>query len=168
MVGAASVRSLPGGPDVALSWQDLRDRAAAPDVLIILTPAAADGPAAQAQAQAAASTTSLANKGDSGQAAGPVSLAQVYEQLASMAAQPGWWCVPAVRRSQVYLVHSPLVLRPGPRLVDGCELLARLLLPGYASSRRVPPGAVMRLSLAAGQRCRASLLPSYFVPMVFN
>ncbi|GFR43763.1 hypothetical protein Agub_g4875 [Astrephomene gubernaculifera] len=172
LVGATSCLALPGGPDVPLSWQDLRQRAA-PDVLIILTPPGEDlllggrrtapGPAGSAAA--------CGPSGHAGPSSfpGAGSSSSLSEQLAWLAAQPGWWCLPAVRSSQVYLLQSAYCVRAGPRLVDGAELLARLLLPGhFSSSRKVPAGSVMRLALAAGQRCRATLLPSYFVTMAFN
>ncbi|EFJ40834.1 hypothetical protein VOLCADRAFT_107975 [Volvox carteri f. nagariensis] len=153
MAGATSCMTQAGGPDVALSWQDIRERAA-PDVLVILT-SPGEGVAGDARG------------GGGGSSGGPSSA--LHDQLAALAAQPGWWCLPAVRVSQVYLMQPSYCVRPGPRLVDGLELLARLLIPGqYSSSRKVPAGAVMRLSLAAGQRCRATLLPSYFVPITFN
>ncbi|GLI64433.1 hypothetical protein VaNZ11_007703 [Volvox africanus] len=146
LAGATSCLAQPGGTDVVLSWHDIRERAA-PDVLIILTSQGGSG-------------------GRRGATHGSPSVMQ--DRLAALATQPGWWCLPAVRDSQVYLMQSTYCVRPGPRLVDGVELLARLLMPGhYNSSRKVPPGAVMRLSLAAGQRCRATLLPSYFMPVAF-
>ncbi|GLC37760.1 hypothetical protein PLESTB_001474000 [Pleodorina starrii] len=161
LAGASSCLAQPGGQDVALSWQDVRERAA-PDVLIILT--SPGGGAGGADGGAGGATGQQAQ--GPGPGGGGVALP---EQLAALASQPGWWCLPAVRVSQVYLLQGSYCVRPGPRLVDGVELLARLLLPGhYSSSRKVPPGALMRLSLAAGQRCRATLLPSYFVPVTFN
>ncbi|HEY4704864.1 MAG TPA: cobalamin-binding protein [Thermoplasmata archaeon] len=43
---------------------------------------------------------------------------------------PGWADLPAVRRSQVYAVDaSSYFSRPGPRLVDGVEMLAHILHP---------------------------------------
>lgn len=152
LVGASSCLAKSGGSDVPLTWHDVRTKAA-PNVIIILT-----------------SPGSVPTDGGAGAGSGLTQgSAALQEQLAALAAQPGWWCLPAVLVSQVYLMQSPYFIRPGPRLVDGLELLARLLLPGhYSSSRKVPPGAVMRLSLAAGQRCRATLLPSYFVPVKFN
>ncbi|GIL46539.1 hypothetical protein Vafri_3524 [Volvox africanus] len=147
LAGGTSCLAQPGSTDVVLNWHDIRERAA-PDVLIILTSQGGSG-------------------GRRGATHGSSSVMQ--DRLAALAAQPGWWCLPAVRDSQVYLMQSTYCVRPGPRLVDGVELLARLLMPGhYNSSRKVPPGAVMRLSLAAGQRCRATLLPSYFVPVAFS
>ncbi|KAG2439226.1 hypothetical protein HXX76_004588 [Chlamydomonas incerta] len=171
--GASSCLALPGGDDVALSWQDVRERAA-PDVIIILT-SPGDGagvggccvvpshhaPGAGPHAGGAGAPHSHAScAGGAGGAGGGL-----REQLAALAAQPGWWCLPAVRSSQVYLMQAAYCVRAGPRVVDGVELLARLLLPPgcFTSSRKVPAGAVMKLSLAPGQRCRATLLPTYFV-----
>ena len=43
---------------------------------------------------------------------------------------PGWSNLPAVKRGRVYAVNgSAHFNRPGPRLVDGLELLAKILHP---------------------------------------
>ncbi|MEW6069103.1 MAG: helical backbone metal receptor [Candidatus Thermoplasmatota archaeon] len=42
----------------------------------------------------------------------------------------GWNVIEAVKHDRVYLVDGNLFERPGPRLVDGLELLAKLLHPG--------------------------------------
>ncbi len=44
-------------------------------------------------------------------------------------ALPGWSNLRAVREGRVYRVDADLVSRPGPRVVDGVELVARLLHP---------------------------------------
>lgn len=44
-------------------------------------------------------------------------------------ARPGWQVMAAVENQQVYPFDDNLVSRPGPRLVDGLEELARLLHP---------------------------------------
>jgi iron complex transport system substrate-binding protein len=46
-----------------------------------------------------------------------------------VAARPGWENIAAVKNQQVYPFDDNLVSRPGPRLVDGLEQLARLLHP---------------------------------------
>lgn len=46
-----------------------------------------------------------------------------------VAARPGWDAIAAVQNGQVYAFDDNLVSRPGPRLVDGLEALARLLHP---------------------------------------
>jgi iron complex transport system substrate-binding protein len=49
--------------------------------------------------------------------------------LASVAARPGWKNLKAVKSGSVYGVDSDLVLRPGPRLADGLEIVARRIHP---------------------------------------
>lgn len=44
-------------------------------------------------------------------------------------ARPGWNTLAAVRTGRVYAVEDDLVSRPGPRIVDGIEQLARVLYP---------------------------------------
>ncbi len=83
-------------------------------------------------------------------------------EVAELAGQPGWWALPAVRSGQVFCLDCALVSRPGPRLVDGAELLAAILHPQLVS-RRSGAGLVLKLSLSAGQRCRHCLVPNYFV-----
>lgn len=46
-----------------------------------------------------------------------------------VAARPGWDAITAVLTGRVYAFDDNLVSRPGPRLVDGLEALARLLHP---------------------------------------
>lgn len=46
-----------------------------------------------------------------------------------LALHPAWRAVPAVAAGRVYSIDPDLVLRPGPRLADGAEVLARLLHP---------------------------------------
>jgi iron complex transport system substrate-binding protein len=46
-----------------------------------------------------------------------------------VAARPGWETLSAVKAGKVYPFNDDLVSRPGPRLVDGLEALAKLLHP---------------------------------------
>ena len=46
-----------------------------------------------------------------------------------VAARPGWQAIAAVQKGQVYPFDDNLVSRPGPRMVDGLEALAKLLHP---------------------------------------
>ena len=46
-----------------------------------------------------------------------------------VAARPGWDAIAAVQNGQVYAFDDNLVSRPGPRLVDGLEALAKLIHP---------------------------------------
>jgi iron complex transport system substrate-binding protein len=46
-----------------------------------------------------------------------------------VARRPGWSHLLAVRRGTIFPIDSDLISRPGPRIVEGLELLARLLHP---------------------------------------
>ena len=47
----------------------------------------------------------------------------------SVAARPGWKDIDAIRNSNVYPFDDNLVSRPGPRLVEGLEALAKVIHP---------------------------------------
>ena len=54
-----------------------------------------------------------------------------YGITAEMVKQrPGWDGIAAVQQDQIYTFDDNLVSRPGPRLVDGLETLAKLIHPG--------------------------------------
>jgi len=108
--------------------------------------------------------------------------ADAAAEAAALAALPGWWSLPAVRRGQVYVVDSALLLRPGPRLAQGAALLAHIVAAAAGAAAAgdqqqqqlvvppplplsLPPGSARRLILHGGQRCRARLLPFYFEPL---
>ncbi|MDG4782365.1 ABC transporter substrate-binding protein [Micromonospora sp. WMMD961] len=53
---------------------------------------------------------------------------RTIDELSVAAGQPGWVDLPAVRRGQVWVVDGPAYFnRPGPRVVDGAEILAAIL-----------------------------------------
>ena len=57
-------------------------------------------------------------------------LEKAAEQARQLSAYPGWADLPAVRNSRVYAVDAnSYFARPGPRVVEGTELLAHLLHP---------------------------------------
>ena len=57
-------------------------------------------------------------------------LEQVIEQSSRLLNYPGWLDLPAVRQGRVYAVDAnSYFARPGPRVVDGTELLAHLIHP---------------------------------------
>ena len=69
------------------------------------------------------------------------SLAEI-DRLSSRA---GWCDLPAVRQSHVYVVDSPAYFsRPGPRIVNGLEILAEIVHPELFS-RLIPPGSALKL-----------------------
>ncbi|MGC8668437.1 MAG: ABC transporter substrate-binding protein [Chthonomonadales bacterium] len=51
------------------------------------------------------------------------------EDAARLLATPSLASVPAVRRHALYSIDADLIARPGPRLVEGVEIVARLLHP---------------------------------------
>lgn len=56
--------------------------------------------------------------------------AQIGENAATVAARPGWQGVRAVRTGRIIAVADrDIVHRPGPRVVEGLEMLARALYP---------------------------------------
>jgi iron complex transport system substrate-binding protein len=57
-------------------------------------------------------------------------LEQSLRQLPHLESQPGWANLPAVRNRRVYAVDAnSYFARPGPRVVEGTELLAHLIHP---------------------------------------
>lgn len=52
------------------------------------------------------------------------------ESVSELEARAGWGGIAAVQTNRVFEVAPELVSRPGPRLVDGLEALAKLLYPG--------------------------------------
>ena len=50
--------------------------------------------------------------------------------VASVAARPGWSAISAVINHQVYPFDDNLASRPGPRVVEGLEQIAKILHPG--------------------------------------
>jgi iron complex transport system substrate-binding protein len=57
-------------------------------------------------------------------------LQKAVEQVGYLERQPGWADLPAVRNGRVYAVDAnSYFARPGPRVVDGTELLAHLFHP---------------------------------------
>jgi iron complex transport system substrate-binding protein len=69
---------------------------------------------------------------------------RVREEIHLLTDRPGWTGLRAVREGFVYLTEATSYFsRPGPRLVDGLEILARILHPQV--SVKVPSGSMERL-----------------------
>jgi len=69
---------------------------------------------------------------------------RVREEIHLLTDRPGWTGLRAVREGFVYLTEATSYFsRPGPRLVDGLEILARILHPHV--SVKVPSGSMERL-----------------------
>ena len=89
------------------------------------------------------------------------SLPSALAEVSSLAEMPGFWSIPAVATGRVYICDDGLFNRPGPRLVDGVEVLARIFHP-HLMAKIIPDGACFKLELPEGQRCRPSHLPDHF------
>ena len=70
-------------------------------------------------------------------------LARSVREIPWLAAQPGWNDLPAVRTGEVYLIDHSTLSRPGPRVVEGLELLAQLTHPSLFGGH-IPPDAVLK------------------------
>jgi iron complex transport system substrate-binding protein len=51
------------------------------------------------------------------------------ESPETVKARPGWGSISAVKNNRIYAIDPDIVSRPGPRLVDALETLAKLLYP---------------------------------------
>ncbi len=75
-------------------------------------------------------------------------LPQALEQARLVTQYPGWRDLPAVVAGEVYVVDANAYFaRPGPRLVEGAELLGHILAGGSWSG---PADALARVDLSAG------------------
>lgn len=74
-------------------------------------------------------------------------LARTVEQAGLLADYPGWAELPAARAGRIYAVDaSAYFARPGPRVVDGTELLAHLIHPEI-NAWHGPQGVFRRLAI---------------------
>lgn len=53
----------------------------------------------------------------------------VEDSIGEVTGRPGWQDITAVKENQVYDVHSDKVTRPGPRLAEGVEEVAKVVYP---------------------------------------
>ena len=76
-------------------------------------------------------------------------LEKAADQARQLSTYPGWADLPAVREGRVYAVNAnSYFARPGPRIVEGTELLAHLLHPDLFDWNG-PPGAFRMLERAS-------------------
>jgi len=87
---------------------------------------------------------------------------KTLEKLEHLASQPGWWVLPAVRTRRVFILAHEMFCQAGPQLVDGIEMLARILNPD-AFPMELPQGVCLKLALEDGRSCRPKQLRQHFV-----
>ena len=90
-------------------------------------------------------------------------LARSVREIPWLASQPGWNELPAVQAGEVYLVDHSTLSRPGPRVVDGLELLAELTHPGLFSGH-IPPNTVLKLDADRARKLPTDRIGEAFVP----
>lgn len=79
-------------------------------------------------------------------------LARQLREISWLAGQPGWYDLPAVQSGEVYLIDHVYFSRPGPRVVQGLEILAQLTHPETFSGL-VPENVVAKLDPELAQGC---------------
>ena len=80
-----------------------------------------------------------------------------------LARQEGWWDMDAVRTGQVYLIDHVRFSRPGPRVVEGIEILAQIFHPDLFTGL-IPEHTVMKLHPPTAGVCSPEELASHFLP----
>ena len=90
-------------------------------------------------------------------------IARNLREVPWLAAQEGWSDIPAVAGGEVYLIEHAYFSRPGPRVVDGLEILAQLTHPDLFSGL-VPAGTVVKLDQQAASRTPSDEISSCFFP----
>jgi iron complex transport system substrate-binding protein len=79
-----------------------------------------------------------------------LSLERVAAEFHVLRQMPGWQALPAVTAGNVYAGHTDLFSRSGPRLIDGVEVLARMLHP-EVFEQTLADGIALKVA-ADGQR----------------
>lgn len=80
-------------------------------------------------------------------------LSRTLQEVALLEQLPGWRDVPAVRSGRVFAADSAYFVTPGPRIVEGVRILARVLHPERIH-RSVPEGRLAVRREGAGGEVR--------------
>jgi iron complex transport system substrate-binding protein len=84
-------------------------------------------------------------------------------EISWLAEQDGWHDLPAVQSGEVYLIDHVYFSRPGPRVVQGLEILAQLTHPEVFSGY-IPANTVAKLEAAGFAGGSPGQLAEFFVP----
>ena len=90
-------------------------------------------------------------------------LARNLREVPWLAEQEGWASLPAVNLGEVYLLDHAYFSRPGPRIVQGLEILAQLTHPELLLGL-IPPNTVLKLDPDLATECPPSQLSDCFKP----
>lgn len=90
---------------------------------------------------------------------------RTVSEMDNFSTRVGWYDLPAVRAGRVYIVDSPSYFsRPGPRTVNGLEMLAEIIHPELFSGL-IPPGAAVKLDWSQETPMRAQRVSERFSPL---
>jgi len=84
-------------------------------------------------------------------------------EISWLASQDGWYHLPAVQSGEVYLIDHVYFSRPGPRVVQGLEILAELTHPEIFSGY-IPANTVAKLDAAWLDAGDPGQLAEFFLP----
>ena len=90
-------------------------------------------------------------------------LGRIRREAPWLAAQDGWSTLPAVQSGEVYLIDHVYFSRPGPRVVQGLEILAQLTHPELFDGM-VPADTVAKLDPQAAAGCPPKEIARCFLP----
>lgn len=90
-------------------------------------------------------------------------LERSLREIGALAEQDGWWDLQAVRNREVYVMDHVYFSRPGPRVVEGLEMLAQMVHPERFNAL-IPDGAALKLELPVGETCPPAALAGAFQP----
>jgi iron complex transport system substrate-binding protein len=93
------------------------------------------------------------------------SIGRSLKEMTWLVKQDGWWKLPAVEKGEVYVIDHAYFSTPGPRLVDGVEILAQILHPDLFSDM-IPKDAVVKIEGNRPIGCQPDKIGSYFHPYV--
>lgn len=92
-------------------------------------------------------------------------IARSRGEVDQVASRPGFYELPAVQSGEVYIVDSPAFFsRPGPRIIDGLEILAQIIHPElFAGS--FSTGSTLKLIWDGTQPIRSQKVSEHFLPL---
>jgi iron complex transport system substrate-binding protein len=91
---------------------------------------------------------------------------RTVEEIDRLRSFPGWYDLPAVRDGKVYVVDSPAYFsRPGPRIVNGLEILAQIIQPTMFSGL-IPADSAAKLEWDKTRPLESQPMSERFVPLL--
>lgn len=85
------------------------------------------------------------------------------KELSCLVERDGWWELTAVQSGQVYIIDHVYFSRPGPRIVDGLEIMAHIIHPDLFTNL-IPPDTVLKLNRPSQGPCASEDIIDYFQP----